>query len=156
MGTYSPDLAYAGMGVELIMFDKVSQAYADIYNGITDEYIGRSEFKITPEIESAFLDYVNNRKIKDPIVFQNVSLFPGPDDYVIPLPYEKHSRKGTFRVMFRDRHSLQWVLAEIHARFNARARVRQEDLSYIGSVEYTDIIVEGMDILADQITCLDK
>lgn len=138
------------------MFDKVSRAYADIYNGITDEYIGRSEFKITPEIESVFLDYVNNRKIKDPIVLQNVSLFPGSDRYTVPLPYEKHSRKEIFRAMFRDKHSLQWVPVEIHARFNARARVRQEDQFYIGSVEFSDIIIDGMNMLTESALNLDE
>ncbi len=149
-GTHAFYPAYAGAGDELFMFDKVSQAYTDLYDGITGEYLGRAEYTLTPEIESVFLDYVNERKMKDPIVFQDVSFYPGSDDYTNPSPYEKYSRRGIFRGMFRDRYSLKWVPVEIFARFNIRTRIQPEEgRFYHGSIEYSDIVVEGMNILTE-------
>ncbi len=137
------------------MFDKVSHAYIDAHDGVTGEYLGRHVFKITPEVERILLDYVHNGKMKDPIVLQDVLFYPGSPDYTMPLPYEKYSRKGVLRAMFRDKYSLQWVPVEIHEKFNIRARARPEESRYhFDSVEYSDIDVEGMRMLTNQITCL--
>ncbi|MEM5795307.1 MAG: hypothetical protein AAGU23_03410 [Bacillota bacterium] len=132
------------------MFDKVSQAYIDAYDGITGNYLGRHVFKVTPEVERILLDYMHNGKMKDPIVLQDVLFYPGADGYTMPLPYEKYSRRGVLRAMFRDKYSLQWVPVEILARFNIRARARPEENRYhFDSVEYSDIVVEGMNVLAE-------
>ncbi|MEM5767075.1 MAG: hypothetical protein AAGU23_02760, partial [Bacillota bacterium] len=108
------------------MFDKVSQAYIDAYDAITDQHLGRHVFKITPGIERILLDFAHNKAMGDRVVLQNVFFTPASNDYVMPLPYEKLSRRGVVRGMFRDRYSLQWIPVEIRARFNVRGRVRPE------------------------------
>ena len=133
------------------MFDKVSRGVIDAYDGKTGEYLGRHEFKITQEVERVLLDYVHNGKIKDPIVLQDVIFYPGAANYTMPLPYEKYSRKGVLKAMFRDKYSQQWVPVEIFAKFNFRARAYPEENRYhFDSVEYSDINVEGMSMLTEQ------
>ncbi|MEA4933083.1 MAG: hypothetical protein VB071_05770 [Lawsonibacter sp.] len=129
------------------MFDKVANAYIDACDGIKGEYLGRALFTLTPEVEMILLDYVHNGKMEDPIVLRDVFFYPGRDDYTIPMPYEKYSRKGILRAMFRDKYSLQWVPVEILAKFNIRARARPDENPYhFASIEYSDIVVESMKV----------
>ncbi len=139
------------------MFDKVSQAYIDIYDRATDKYLGRYVFKLTPEMERILLDLAHNENKQDKIVVQNVSFTPASDDYVMPLPYEKYSRRGVIQGMFRDRYSLQWIPVEIRTRFNIMARAHPEEGQYyFDSIEFSDIVVESINVLTGRILSMDK
>ncbi len=139
------------------MFDKVSHPQIYAYDGVTNQYLGRHVFKITPEIESILLDYAHHRKMQERIVIQGVDFYPDSADYTMPLPYEKQSRRGIFRAMFRDQYSLQWVPVEIHGRFNFMGRVPPEkDEYHFDSIEYSDIVVEKMRVMTEQITYLNQ
>lgn len=134
------------------MFDKVSKPQIYAYDGITGQYLGRHVFKVTPEVENTLLDYVDKGKKKDPVVIQDVHFYPDSADYTMPLPYQKYSRRGVFRAMFRDQYSLQWIPVEIRTRFNVMARARPEKDGFcFDSVEYSDIVIEGMNVLTEHV-----
>ncbi|MEA4932074.1 MAG: hypothetical protein VB071_00540 [Lawsonibacter sp.] len=134
------------------MFDKVSRPQIYAYDGITDKYLGKHVFKITPEVENILLDYVDNGKKQDQVVFRDVYFYPNSADYTMPLPYKKYSRRGVLRAVFRDQNSLQWIPIEICARFYIMARVRPEEgQCHFDSMEYSDIVVEGMSVLTEHI-----
>lgn len=138
------------------MFDKVSKAQIIAYDGITDQYLGKHVFKITSEVEDIILNYIEHRKKQDQVVIQDVQFFPDSSDYTMPLPYKKYSRRGVFQAMCRDQYSLQWIPVEIRARFNIMGRARpDEDRYHFDSVEYSDIVIEGMSVLAEHAFDLD-
>ncbi len=153
---YSPGSAYAGMGGELLMFDKVSQAYIEVYDGITNEYLGRAFFKLTPEVEDTILRYARNEKGPDRIELQDSDFYPASSAYALLLPFKKRSRKGIFKAMIRDRVSLLWVPFEIYEKYNASVGGGQftGDNYYYDSVELSNIVVEGTKVMVDQITDL--
>ena len=139
------------------MFDKVAQPYVEIYNGETNEYLGRSIFRLTPEVENAFLRYARNENGPDRIVFRNVYFHPTSPGYPMVLPFIKRSRKGTFKALFRDESSKLWIPIEIYARFNVFGRGEPtEGGYYFDSVEYSDIVIEGMKVISEQIKTLNK
>ncbi|MGE4277550.1 MAG: hypothetical protein AB7E30_10305 [Lawsonibacter sp.] len=137
------------------MFDKVSRMYIDVYDGITDEYLGRTVFKITPEVENIILNYAKNNKGPDRIVLQDAYFDPAGNDYTMPLPYKKYCRKGTFKAMLRDQYSLLWIPVEIHTKYNIMGRVQpQEGQYHFDSIEYSDIVVEDVTIMTEYATDL--
>lgn len=139
------------------MFDKVSQAYVEIYDGDTNEYLGRSVFRMTPEVENAILRYTRNENMPDRIVFQNVYFHPASPNYAMILPYKKRSRKGVFKAMVRDKNSKLWIPIEIYAKFNVLGRGQPtESEYYFDSVEYSDIVVEGIKMMPNQVSKLSK
>ncbi len=134
------------------MFDKVSRPRIEAYDGITGKYLGTHVFRITTEAENIILDYVHNKNKQDRIVLQDVHFYPASSEYVMPMPYKKYSRRGVLQAMFRDKYSLQWVPVEILARFNIMARARPEEGRYhFDSIEYSDIEVERITVMAEHI-----
>lgn len=139
------------------MFDKVSQPYVEIYDGDTNEYLGRSIFRTTPEVENAILGYARNEDGPNRIVFRNVYFHPTSPEYPMILPFKKRSRRGIFKAMLRDENSKLWIPIEIYARFNVLGRGQPtEDEYYFESVEYSDIVIEGMKVMSEQIAKLNK
>ncbi len=59
--------------------------------------------------------------------------------------------------MLRDENSKLWIPIEIYARFNVLGRGQPtEDEYYFESVEYSDIVIEGMKVMSEQIAKLNK
>lgn len=139
------------------MFDKATQPLVEIYDGITNEYLGRSLFRMTPEAENAILSYARNEKGPDRVVLQDVNFYPVSASYVLPSPYKKYSRRGIFKVMLRDKYSLLWTPVEIYAKFNIMGRAQPEkDKYYFPSLEYSDIVIQGMKVMPNQVSELSK
>lgn len=139
------------------MFDKVAQPQIDMYDGITNKYLGRSVFKVTPEAERAILNFAHNEKNSARVVLEDISLYPATADYTMPLPYKKYSRRGVLRAMLRDRYSLLWTPVEIRARFNIMGRAKPtESRFHFDSLELSDIVIEGMKVMPEQVSKLSK
>lgn len=139
------------------MFDKVSQAYIDVYDRTTNKYLGRHVFKITPEIESALLNFAQNENKPNRVALRDVSFNLASDDYVMPLPYEKYSRRGVIWGMFRDKYSLQWIPVEIRVRFNIMGRAHPEEGQFhFDWIEYSDIVIEGITVTTEPILNFNK
>ncbi|MGE4277207.1 MAG: hypothetical protein AB7E30_08550 [Lawsonibacter sp.] len=139
------------------MFDKVSQVYIEIYNGLTNEYLGRALFKLTPEVENAILKYARNEKGPDRIVIQDADFYPASSNYALLLPFKKRSRKGIFKAMLRDENSKLWIPFEIYVKLNASGESRfTGDEYHFDRAEYSDIVVEGKKVMVDRITEFNK
>lgn len=132
----------------MLMYDRVAAPRVDIYDGITNEYYGRSIFPVTASIENSLLQIVNYEGIPKAMVFQDATFLPASKDYVPPGLYEKVRRNGIARAAFRDANSHLWVLIEIYMNFDSQVRGNLLDDKYhFDSVEYTDIIVQDVRIL---------
>lgn len=134
------------------MFDKVAQAYIEIYDGITNEYLGRALFRLTPEVENAILKYARNEEGPDRLEVQDADFYPASSNYALLLPFIKRSRKGIFKVMVRDGASKLWIPLEIYVKLNASGESRfSGDVYHFDSAEYSDIVVEGVRIMTKQV-----
>lgn len=139
------------------MFDRAAQPYIEIYDSITDEYLGRAVFRITRETENVILNYVHNEKHPKRIILQDVYFYPASPDFTAPLPFQKHSYKVFFNVMIRDKYFQLWTPVEIRSRFNIMERTRPaKGQYYFPSVEFSDIDIEGMRVLTENAHNLNK
>lgn len=135
------------------MFDKVAQAYIEIYDGLSNEYLGRALFRLTPEVENAILKYASNEEGPDRLVVQDVDFYPASSNYALLLPFIKRSRKGIFKVMIRDGASKLWIPLEIYVRLNASGEGRfTGDEYHFDSAEYSNIVVESVRVMLNQVT----
>lgn len=134
------------------MFDRVAQPQIDMYDGITNKYLARAVFKVTPEVERKILNFVNTEKFSNEISLQDMTFYPATADYILPLPYEKYSRKGILRVLVRDRYSLLWIPVEIRARFYLLGRTAPtQGQFHFDSMELSDFVVERMTFMPNQV-----
>lgn len=132
----------------MLMYDRVAAPRVDIYDGITNEYYGRSIFPVTANIENSLLQIVNYEGIPKAMVFQDATFLPASEGYAPPGLYEKVRRNGIARAAFRDANSHLWVLIEIYMNFDSQVRGNLLDDKYhFDSVEYTDIIVQDVRML---------
>lgn len=139
------------------MYDKVSQPYFEIYDGATNEYLGRAVFRVTLEAEKAILNYARNERQPKRVVLQDVYFYPASSDFIAPLPFQKHSYKGSFKVMLRDRYSQLWTPVEIRVRFNILGRTQPTNNQYhVASVEFSDIVIEGVTAMPESTTGVRK
>lgn len=132
----------------MYVFDKVVTPRIDIYNGTTNEYLGRAIFSITPSVESALLGMINNATIPKSIVLQDVTFFPSSSRYVPPGVFVKYPRNGIIHAEFRDANSKLWIPVDIYMNFDAQARGNiSGDKYHFDSVEYTNIEIQDTRIL---------
>ena len=87
------------------MFDRVTAPRIDIYDGITNEFYGRSIFPVTTELENNLLQIVNYEGAPRAMLFQDDTFLPASSSYVPPGLFEKVRRNGIVRATFRDANS---------------------------------------------------
>jgi len=132
----------------MCVFDRVESPRVDIYNGITNEYLGRATFPVNQSVENALLGMLNSATIPRSIVLQDVTFFPSSSSYVPPGVFLKYPRIGVFHAEFRDADSKLWIPAEIDTTFDAQTRGNiSGDKYHFDSVEYTDIKLQDTKIL---------
>lgn len=130
------------------MFDRVAAPHVDIYDGVTNEYYGRSIFPVTTDIENSLLQIVNYEGIPKTMLFRDDTFLPAAKDYVPPGLFEKVRRNGIVHATFREANSHLWVPIEIYKNFDSQVRGNLLDDKYhFDSVEYTDIIIQDIRML---------
>lgn len=130
------------------MFDRVAAPRVDIYDGITNEYYGRSIFPVTTELENNLLQIVNYEGAPRAMLFQDDTFLPASSSYVPPGLFEKVRRNGIVRATFRDANSQLWVPVEIHMSFDSQVRGNLlGDKYHFDSVVYTGIDVRDVKVL---------
>lgn len=133
------------------MFDKVSDPYIEIFDSKTGKYLGRTVFRVTPEVENAILGYIKNEGRPRRVVLQDVYFYPVSPEFITPPPFQKHSYQGILNVMLRDQFSSLWTPMEIQARFNIMERMRPlNNQYYFPSVEFSDIQIKRVTQGRDQ------
>jgi len=131
----------------MCLFDRVATPRIDIYNRITNEYLGRATFPVTPSVESASLGILNSGTVPESILLQNVTFFPASTKYVPPGAFETLPRNGVIHAEYRDADSKLWFPADISLRFDSRTRGNiAGDKYHFDSVEYTNIKLQDTKI----------
>lgn len=130
------------------MFDRVTAPHIELYDGQTNEYLGRATFALTPEVERALLKMVNNLGEPDSTVLRDVYFFPASSSYVPPGMYDKERRNGIIRAEFRDADSNLWMPVDLYIRFDSQTRGNYlGDRYHFRSVGYSDIVVQDIRVL---------
>ena len=130
------------------MFDRVATPRIDIYDSRTNEYYGRVTFSITPDVEHAILEMINNSTPPKSIMLQDVTFFPSSSRYVPPGLFVKYPRNGIIRAEFRDANSRLWMPADVYISFDAQARGNLSgDKYHFDSLEYSNIAIQDTRVL---------
>ena len=130
------------------MFDRVATPRIDIYDDKTNEYLGRVTFPVTPSVEDAFLNMVNNSRSPASFVVQDATFFPSSSNYDPPEIFKKYSRNAIIRAEFRDENSELWMPADIYVGLDALGRCNTLDDKYhFDTLEYSNIDIRDVRIL---------
>ena len=130
------------------VFDKVATPRIDIYDNKTNEYYGRVVYNPNSNSESALLGMINQAKVPESVVVQDVTFFPSSSRYVPPGLFQKYPRNAIIRAEFRDADSKLWMPADIYVSLSARTRGNLSgDKYHFDSIEYSDFVLRDIRIL---------
>lgn len=104
------------------MFDKIADLHIDIYDGITNEYLGSNNFSTPPETQKIFLDIINYRVVPKTITLTDVNFYQASSEYKPPSIDEEQKRSGIVHAKVRDANSKTWINADIYFTFDVRTR----------------------------------
>lgn len=125
------------------MFDKIANLHIDIYDGITNEYLGSNNFSTPPETQKVFLDIINYKIIPETITLNDVNFYQASSAYKPPQLEETQKRSGIIHAKVRDSNSKTWMNADIYFTFDVRTRGNFLGEQYhFDSVTYSDLNVQ--------------
>lgn len=129
------------------MFTKITNQKIEIYNADTGQYLGTSTFDLPPEEEKKLLNLVNYGVNPSSLLILNARLYDAPEDYIPPSITEAKRRKGILTADFIEEGTQNKIPIEIQMNFDSRARgLLPGSPYYLNSVQYSDIVVESVDI----------
>lgn len=127
------------------MFDRVGAPNIDVYERISGVYLGKTVFRLTPDVEQALLQIVNGEGMPKAILLQGVDFFQASDLYVPPNAYERYQQIGVIHAMFRDSETNLWIPTDIYLQYEGQVSEGTfDDMYHFDGVEYSNIEVEDV------------
>ncbi|MEA4932757.1 MAG: hypothetical protein VB071_04100 [Lawsonibacter sp.] len=104
------------------MFDKIADLHIDIYDGITNMYLGSNNFAMLPEVKEIFLGIINDHVVPKTITLTDVNFYQASSEYKPPKLGEEQKRSGIVHAKVRDSDSKMWMNADIYFTFDVKTR----------------------------------
>lgn len=144
-GSLSCSGEYTGWEGVFFMFDRIADLHVDIYDGITNEFLGSTVFAYTPEVKRSFLGMINYHIVPESIIITNVTFYQATSKYRPPEIGEELHRNAVAHGKVRNADSKTWLDFEIYFTFDASTRGNYlGDQYYFDSVKYSNIKVQDI------------
>jgi len=104
------------------MYDQIANASASLFDGDTENFLGKAQFSLSDDSQKKLLDLLNYGKIPEKLVVSDVSLYDPAKGYVPPELYEAYRRSSVLNAVARDKYSGEQVPVEIRLKYDSSVR----------------------------------
>lgn len=124
------------------MYDRITNASVDVFDGSTGDHLGKARFQLSPESEATLLDLLNYGKAPQELLLMDVTLYAPTNNYIPPEPYKPYQRSSTISAIARDKYSREQVPVEFNLKYDSRVRAHlTRNLYYFECIDFENIKV---------------